>query len=257
MRINKMGLNYTHNQNFEIKRPKGSGDYLLLFMKAPAIFELKGKLITAEKNSVILFRKGTPQIYRAGEHNYANDFIHFDVDSDREPRNIPFDTLFVIPSMKQTGKILKDIYLEFISNNANREESIDLLLQLLFTKINELLQYKPQRSTAYSYYDTLLQLRSLIYRHPEEKWTIERLSLEANLSSSYFQRLYRTTFDVSCMNDVILSKIEYAKNHLSETNCTIHEIAIRCGYANVEHFMRQFKKWVGVTPGKYRIQIRT
>jgi len=257
MKINRIGLNYTHSQNFAINRPSGSGDYLFLLFKTPVVIQLHGVDHTVEKNSAIIYNKSTPQIYRADNCSYSNDFIHFEAENELELRNLPFDTPLALPSVKQVGKILKDIYLEFISNNANQEESMDLLMRLLFVKINELAAYKPQNTSLYGYYDALLNLRSLIYRHPDEKWTVAKLANQVNLSPSHFQRLYKNTFGVTCIADVITCKMEYAKASLSATGGTIREIASLCGYENEEHFMRQFKQEIGVTPTEYRKHIRS
>ncbi len=252
MKINKIGLNYNHCDNFNISRPNGSGDYLFLHVKTPAIFHLQNKEITAEKNSVIIYNKNTPQYYAANHGSFANDFIHFDIEGEPELRNLLFDTVIPLPSVKQVNKILKDIYLEYVSNNPAKEESMDLLLKLLFIKVREFISYKPHNSVLYGYYDELLNLRSMIYRHPEEKWTIARLSDKINLSPSHFQRLYKQTFGVTCISDVIAGKISYAKVSLSATGGTVREISTLCGYENEEHFMRQFKQVVGVTPTEYR-----
>jgi AraC family transcriptional regulator of arabinose operon len=256
MKINKIGLNYTHSNQFSINRPNGSGDYLFLNLKTTAILVLEGKEVLAEKNSIILFRKGSPQQYFSNGGSFSNDFIHFDVEGEQELKKLPLDTPLLLPSSKQISKILKEIYLEYISNNPRREESMDLLLNLLFVKINELVAYQPHDSTLYGYYDILLDLRSIIYRHPEEKWTIEKLAHQVNLSPSYFQRLYKQTFDTSCIADVIACKIQYAKTSLAATGGTVREIAALCGYENEEHFMRQFKREVGLTPSEYRKQMR-
>jgi AraC family transcriptional regulator of arabinose operon len=256
MKINRIGLNYTHSKNFAIDRPSGSGDYLLLIVKSPALFMLQGEEAAAAKNSVILYNKGTPQLYRADCCTYSNDFIHFDAEGELKLRNLPFDTLFTLPSVRRVGKILRDIYLEFISNNVNREESMELLLKLLFVKISELIADRPQNTALYDYYDEFLNLRSRIYRHPEEKWTVARLSAQVNLSPSHFQRLYKNTFGVTCIADVIACKMEYAKASLAGTGGTIREISALCGYDNEEHFMRQFKREVGLTPTQYRRKMR-
>ena len=129
-------------------------------------------------------------------------------------------------------------------------------MRLLFVKINELVAYKPQDTKFYGYHDALLNLRSMIYRHPEEKWTIERLSHQVNLSPSHFQRLYKLTFGTSCIADVIACKLQFAKTSLTATSDTIRDIAAQCGYENEEHFMRQFKLSVGMTPTEYRIKMR-
>jgi AraC family transcriptional regulator, arabinose operon regulatory protein len=256
MKINKIGINYTHNHSFMINRPNGSGDYLLLLLKTSSVFQLHDKEVLAEKNSIILYKKETPQHYCANQSTFANDFIHFEAEGERELWNIPLDTLIALPSTKQVSKIIKDIYLEYISNNANREESMDLLLKLLFVKINELAAHNAEDTVLLGYYDALVNLRSLIYRHPEEKWTIERMAHQLNLSTSYFQRLYKQTFGVTCIADVIACKIDYAKVSLASTGSTVREISVLCGYENEEHFMRQFKQEVGVTPTQYRRRMK-
>lgn len=252
MKINAIGFNYNHSSQFAIHRTNGSGDYLFLNIKTPAIFLLEGREVIAEKNSVIIFNKGTPQLYRAKEGSYSNDFIHFDMDGDRDLRNLPLDTLLSLPSTKEVSRLLKELYLEYISNNTHREESMELLLHLLFVKIHEIAAYPSQDTRIHGYYDSLLKLRSRIYRHPEEKWSIERMANQMNLSSSHFQRLYRQAFQVTCNSDVIQSKLQFAKTALSATGDTVREIAAQCGYENEEHFMRQFKKEIGMTPTKYR-----
>ncbi len=264
MIIHSIGLNYTHSNQFAINRPNGSGDYLLLYLKTPAVLQLNGEKVVADKNSLIIFNKGTPQIYSANQGSYANDFIHFDADGESMPivsagyteiRNLPLDTVLQLPSSKQISKILKDLYLEYISNNENRCESMDLLLRLLFVKLKELVAQKSE-DKIYSHYDALLNLRSMIHRHPEEKWTIDRLAQQINLSPSHFQRLYRQTFGITCIADVISGKLQYAKTSLAATGDTIREIAAQCGYDNEEHFMRQFKQMTGMTPSQYRARFK-
>lgn len=254
MKVNKIGINYTHSDRFALDRPKGSGDYLFLIFKTPAKIFINGKELLAAKNSVLLYNCGTPQHYSANGGSYSNDFLHFSPENERDLISIPMDTVIQLPSTKQISKILKEIYLEFISTNSNRQESMDLLLKLLFIKIIELAAYQHQDSVLYGYYDTLLNLRSLIFRHPYEKWTIERLSSQVNLSPSHFQRLYKQTFGISCINDVIACKIEYAKTSLAASGSSVREISVLCGYENEEHFMRQFKSLVGMTPTQYRKQ---
>lgn len=255
MRVNAIGINYTHSSQFHINRPYGSGDYLFIYFKTPALLTIRGKEVEADKNSVIIFSKDTPQIYAASQCSYANDFIHFDTDGDLDIHSLPLDTVLYLPSTKQIGKIIKDIYLEYISTNVCRAESMDLLLRLLFIKVSELTAYQPQ-DNVFGYYDALLNLRSLIYRHPSERWTVARLSSQINLSSSHFQRLYKQTFGITCIADVIACKIQYAKTSLTATSDSVREIATRCGYENEEHFMRQFKQEVGMTPTQYRNWMR-
>ena len=73
-----------------------------------------------------------------------------------------------------------------------------------------------------------------------------------SLSRSRFTILYSSFFGISPKNDLINQRILYAKHLLSSSNMNVEEVAVRCGYSNVYHFIRQFKERTGLSPGKYR-----
>ena len=81
---------------------------------------------------------------------------------------------------------------------------------------------------------------------------MDDIAKESGISKSYFQRLYRETFNTSCMDDIINARIERAKRLLENTDRQIGDIAIDCGYASVSQFMRQFRQKTGLTASEYR-----
>jgi AraC-like DNA-binding protein len=91
-----------------------------------------------------------------------------------------------------------------------------------------------------------------IYREPNREWTIYLMAEKLNISTGYLEEIYKNTFGVTCMTDVINSRINLAKKYLLYDNRSIAEIANLCGYHNMEHFFRQFKKKTGVTPNQFR-----
>ena len=54
---------------------------------------------------------------------------------------------------------------------------------------------------------------------------------------------------VDFLNDY---RIGFASRWLTETNQTIAEIAVSCGFCNLSNFNRIFKKNKGCTPSQYR-----
>lgn len=259
MKINKLGLNYTHDKYFYINRPKGSGDYLFLNVKTPAIFHLNGVDTFAEKDSVIIYNINTTQHYGANSSTYINDYIHFNMENDLyffDGLSIPFNTVIRLTNPKEISNIMGNIGLEHFSNNTKKSNSMDLLIKLLFTKISEQIKDEGLGKQYNSHYEKLVVLRSKIYSTPAQKWSVAELAKQVNLSPSYFQSLYKETFNVTCIADVIGSKIEFAKYNLSKTEYSIKEVSELCGYENDVHFMRQFKKIVGVTASNYRMKNR-
>jgi len=101
------------------------------------------------------------------------------------------------------------------------------------------------------HYDDLAALRSEIYQFPERDWSIAACCRKLSISPSYFHRIYRSTFGVSCTQDILKSKLDHAKKLLLSTTDTLQIIAQKCGY-DYSHFMRTFKKEVGMTPTEYR-----
>ena len=75
---------------------------------------------------------------------------------------------------------------------------------------------------------------------------------QVSLSHAYFQVLYKKAFGVTCMTDVIETKITFAKEYLVSTDMSVASIAEELGYTQVYHFIRQFKKCTGFTPGAFR-----
>jgi len=256
MFITKLGYHYVHENTFSINRPNGSGDYLLLLFLSTAIIELNNEKKYVKPGSLIIYKKGSAQTYCGYEQPFKNDFIHFDFSSETElsylSSAVEFDTLYEISNIELLSKLILEISMEDLSNNPKKAESMILLLKLLFIKIEEQLTLTTEKASYSIYYRDLITIRSNIYNDVGKKHRVEDLANLLGLSPSYFQVLYKKTFGISCIQDVIQSKIEYAKYSLSHTSYQVKEIASLCGYDNDVHFMRQFKTLTGYTPKEYR-----
>jgi AraC-like DNA-binding protein len=101
-------------------------------------------------------------------------------------------------------------------------------------------------------YYNLLRIRTAIQNNPGDNWTVSKMADYLRISPGYLQNIYKKNFGISCMDDVINSRIRLAKEYLLHSNQSIAEIAAQCGYQNVEHFCRQFKQITGNTPRKFQ-----
>lgn len=256
MKINNIGYNHSHDADFQISRPDGSGDYLLLILKTPAVFTLENTDVTTQANAFILYQKGTPQFYRALGSSFTNDWLHFDMTSEElvsfKAYQIPFDTLIPVKNIHELSMFIKNISYERYSSNFYREDSMAFYLKLLFMKLSEKLRTHSDETIS-TYYERMSILRSQIYNMPYSDWNIPGMAHQLAISKSYFQHMYKQIFGTSAMDDVIQSRIQHAKYLLSTTTLSIKEIGALCGYKNETHFMRQFKTCEGITPSRYRL----
>lgn len=254
MKVYNAGFNYRHTNDFKIERKNGSGDYLLLVVKSDAYFYTDGVNIRCIPDSVIIFSKGSPQIYGAVDNNYINDWIHFDLTEQEHKKisdlGIPFDTLLHVGSAITYSSFIKQIFNEKYSQNMHKDSSMQMYFELLIYKLSEALSQK--KGHEHPLYHEFEALRNDIYLNPAKERNIDIISKQLGFSRSYVQHLYKSFFGVSLVNDITSSKIEYAKALLSATNMRIKSISAQCGYSNELHFMRVFKASLGITPSKYR-----
>ena len=87
-------------------------------------------------------------------------------------------------------------------------------------------------------------------QHPERAWTNEMMAKRVNISVSRLYPLYRRMFSISPGRDLILMRIEKAKNMLSQ-GVSVAQVSELLGYGSTFHFIRQFKQETGVTPGRW------
>ncbi|NLM25573.1 MAG: helix-turn-helix transcriptional regulator [Firmicutes bacterium] len=255
MELLRMGIDGLHEPGFQVSRPNGYPHYLFLLIKTPAVFIINNQEFKANRNSVIIYDINSPHHYYADQGHYINDWIHFHAYNGQEffkNLHIPLNTLLRIYDDSFIYEMLKLIAHEYYSVNTKRQQTMNLLLQAMFVKLSEVISKEEAQIYTNPHYGNLIKLRKEIYSNPQMDWTVSLMAGKLNLCNAYLQKIYKETFGVSCIADVVNSRIEYAKEILAETTTPINKIASLCGYNNDVHFMRQFKKYVGVTPTDYR-----
>ena len=72
------------------------------------------------------------------------------------------------------------------------------------------------------------------------------------MSASHLSKLYKEKYGVSISYEITHTRLKNAKRLLQNTDININEVAIRSGFSNSSVLIRTFKKWEGITPGRYR-----
>ena len=91
-----------------------------------------------------------------------------------------------------------------------------------------------------------------IYGHIKERITIEDLAEHTGLSTSYLSRLFKKELGVSVSDYIREKKIEKSQNLLKYCDYSLIDISNYLSFSSQSHFIQAFKKYVGMTPKKYR-----
>ena len=91
-----------------------------------------------------------------------------------------------------------------------------------------------------------------IEAHYGQSITLESLARLTGMSPKYFCRFFKTIVHRSPIDYVNYYRVECASHFLTSGDMTVAEIAQHCGYNDSSFFIKQFKKYKGTTPKRYR-----
>lgn len=94
------------------------------------------------------------------------------------------------------------------------------------------------------------EILSYINQNISQDLTIEALSKQFFISSTYLCRIFKSTTGMTINKYVIAKRIALAKEYLSH-GCSVGEACEKCGFHDYSNFSKSFTRAVGIPPGKY------
>ena len=81
---------------------------------------------------------------------------------------------------------------------------------------------------------------------------VAELAREAGLSGYQFEQRIRKTFQLTPGQLIQKTRMEAALQRLRESDVSIAEVALSCGYSDQSAFTRKFRQTIGISPSAYR-----
>ncbi len=127
-------------------------------------------------------------------------------------------------------------------------EMLQKLTEMLQTAMQEETQALPFTNTAF--------LKLLRYVNENYRGNISLTSAAAALymKPNYVSQMFKKEAGVTFVHYVTQKRLEDAKKLLVTTKKPLSDIAIEVGFNDSFYFIKTFKKFVGVTPGQYRME---
>ena len=103
-------------------------------------------------------------------------------------------------------------------------------------------------------YRKVLQLRKVLDymdKNYSQPITLDELAAAASMSPKYFCRFFSSMTHRTPMDYLNYQRIEHACYELLTTDISVADAAYACGFGDVSYFIKTFRKYKGVTPGKY------
>ncbi len=93
---------------------------------------------------------------------------------------------------------------------------------------------------------------ALLHQNPNIRLTLNDAAKKASLTPTYFSHLFHSEVGQSFKAYTNGLRISYAKRLLEETELSVLEVALECGFGSVSQFHRAFKNLTRTTPTDYR-----
>ncbi|MDA3808997.1 MAG: AraC family transcriptional regulator, partial [Spirochaetaceae bacterium] len=165
-------------------------------------------------------------------------------------RNVKLDPL----SFSYIHKLMEKMIREFekeeigfeIALNASAEDLLVYLLRIPKKDIENINREKNEINSK------MMKIAEFINDHYQEELTLNTLSDQFYISSSYLSRSFHKETGFSLIEYINNIRILKVKEQLISTNDSISTISERCGFGSVTNFGRIFKSITEMSPREYR-----
>lgn len=147
---------------------------------------------------------------------------------------------------------LSDFYIQ----KADKLTSLSAITKLHDDMVLAYTHKMSQLKKAHIYSKPIIKCINYIYGNLHTRITLETLSEHTHLSQSYLSKLFKKETGHSISEYISIQKIETAENMLLYSDYTSSEIAQILAFPSQSYFTECFRKTVGVTPSRYRNNIK-
>ena len=233
---------------------KGRLDYYLIYIiSGSASVKTEHGVADSYENELFIIPPSTPYEFKTKDLPLRYLCVHFTGSDVLKILNEYDISLF--PEVNRLSynnsmqKRFTTLFEGFAKNDALRERELSLLLERL------LIEASRAKNDATLDKCSLSKSIKFINENYPSKISITSLAKIENMCMTSYNLLFKEQIGLSPTKYIIKLRIEHARNLLESTNLSVEEIGAFCGYPDINFFSRVFKKYVGVSPSKYRKQI--
>ena len=240
----------------ETNRPKGRGDYQLLYIAAgKAHFYFGGQETIVTKGNMILFRPGEEQDYDLYAEDHPETYwVHFtgaDVESVLDRHQMPKQATVLFTGTSPDYQWLFQLMIQELQlRRVKFDEILVLNLRHIFVMINRYM--KEGHQVGGEMLDEVEKAAHYFHEHYNEDISIEQYAHQHLMTPCWFIQNFKKITKKTPLQYIVSLRMTNAMNMLASTNYNIGQIANAVGYENALYFSRIFKKNVGMSPKEYR-----
>lgn len=239
---------------YKINHPKGAGLYIFYHFINPVRITINDQTINTLPNACCIFSPEQKFTVEAALYPLLHDYVCFSTSSKLFFETKHLNHIFYPQNPSEISMAIEDIqynYNRYVRYGSTQNEYVDEGINWLFLIIDQCFDKKILNNSSTRSDASLNELRSKMYTNVTE-WSLDRMIKESNFCRSHFFRKYKECFGISPSEDILAATMREAKKLILYSNRSIQDIAFDLGYNSSDYFIRCFKKYYGISPGKLR-----
>lgn len=245
---------------------------MVYIKKGNAVFEIAGKEVDIGPNNILIIKPRQPHKFTVKSKSGC-EFVVFNFKFEnrlnKEVAEVSYEDFLNFLNGRETWPfitlkvnakndiitLLDRILIEKNNNDIGSEFMNYLLMLELFVLISRALKAEWENSIkgkSHKLGEVIQAAINFINNNYERDISLGDISKYVFLSQSYFARAFKEAIGISPINYLIKTRVERAKELLTETNRKVADIAVSVGFSNQQRFNEIFKKYTGMTPLQYR-----
>ncbi|MEX0929384.1 MAG: AraC family transcriptional regulator [Balneolales bacterium] len=239
-------------------------NYFVYVIKGKKKWSSRDREVLAQAGDCLFIKKGAHSIYQYFDDEFCSlfmfvpdEFIKDTLFKNQVNMNVDDDTNPSPILRVHSDEMLSTYFFSFLSYLSKGSNSDKKLAELKFRELILMVASGSRNEEISSYFKnlcntTLTSIQYIMETNFTYPMKLEEYARLSGRSLSTFKRDFKNIYHITPGKWLIRKRLDYGRYLLDQSDKSVSEVVLECGFKNFSHFSRAFKEYFKITPAHYK-----